>query len=147
MQCQVVPNTPNFVAAVLRFVSRYSPFRGYQFGQMVEALVYQLRGGTNVVAIDDGRLVGYMGWIRTTEAIAERWMHDEGPLTPAGSGNAVVATVLVAKNRSSIFPMIRRFAELNPACRVYRKRSFPDGRPAMKRPPISVRGQRRKILE
>lgn len=147
MRTQVAPNAPQSLAGVIRLVAKYPPFRSYQFGPMTETLARQLREGTNVVAIDQGRLVGYVGWVKTTREGAERWMRGEG--VPGASGaeaNAIVVTVLVAPERRSILPMIRMLVDLNPGVPVYRKRSFQDGRPEMKRPPIAGRGRRGGVM-
>ena len=143
MRTQVAPNAPQSLAGVIRLVSKYPPFRTYQFGPMTETLARQLRDGTNVVAIEQGRLVGYVGWVKTTREGAERWMRGEGVPGPSGAeADAIVVTVLVAPDRKSILPMIRALVDLNPGLPVYRKRSFQDGRPEMKRPPILGRARR-----
>jgi hypothetical protein len=128
------PNTPLSLGLVCDFVSRFPPFDRFEFRHMTVTLRHQLEAQSHLVAGFDDQIVGYLGWIRTTRAIAETWVTDDGALTTvADNADAVAATVLVTANPSFVLPLIRRAKTLNRGLSVYWKRQFPDGRVAMKR--------------
>jgi hypothetical protein len=128
------PNSPLSLGLVCDFVSRFPPFDRFEFRQMTVTLRYQLEAQTNLVAGFDDHIVGYLGWIRTTRAIAEAWVTDDGALTAAGhNADAVAATVLVVETPRYALPLIRRAKSVNLGMSVYWKRQFADGRVAMKR--------------
>jgi hypothetical protein len=101
---------------------------------MTTTLRFQLETQCNLVAGYDDEIVGYLGWIRTTVAIAEAWVENRGPLT-AVLENAAAAgvTVLVTSNPKYILPLIRQAKVLHPNLSVYWKRQFVGGKHPMKR--------------
>jgi hypothetical protein len=128
------PNTPVSLGLLCDFVCRFPPFDGFQFRQMVAALHYQLEAQTHLVAGLDDRIVGYVGWIRTTRAIAEAWIAESGPLNAAAEGaDAIAATMLVTENPKHALPLVRSAKMLNRGYPVYWKRQFSDGRASVKR--------------
>jgi hypothetical protein len=128
------PNTPVSLGLLCDFVSRFPPFGGFQFQQMVVALRYQLETQTHLVAGLDDRIVGYVGWIKTTRAIAEAWIAENGPLTAAAeNADAIAATILVTENSKHALPLVRSAKMLNRGYSVYWKRQFFDGRESIKR--------------
>jgi hypothetical protein len=134
LQISAFPNTPVSLGLVCDFVSRFPPFDGFEFRQMTLALRYQLATGSHLVAGLDDRIVGYLGWIRTTRLIAEAWVAEDGPLTAAEEAvDAAAPTILVTEHARYALPLIRRAKTLNPGLSVYWKRQFPDGRAANKR--------------
>ncbi|KQP54191.1 hypothetical protein ASG40_19145 [Methylobacterium sp. Leaf399] len=44
------------------FLARRAPFSGFRFGDFVNTLDGQIRRRHALFAIDDGRMVGYLGW-------------------------------------------------------------------------------------
>ena len=101
---------------------------------MMVTLRYQLEVQSHLVAGFDDRIVGYVGWIRTTQKLAEAWVVSDGALTAVTeNADAVAATVLVTENPKFALPLIRRAKTLNVGLSVYWKRQFSDGRVAMKR--------------
>jgi hypothetical protein len=116
------------------FVSRFPPFDDFEFGMMIKTLKYQLESGNHIVASIDDKIVGYLGWIRTTKAIAEAWQNEDAPLNPAFEGpTAVAVTVLAVEKPTFILPLIRNAKMANPGYSVYWKRYAPDGRLLAKR--------------
>jgi hypothetical protein len=128
------PNNPLSLGLVCDFVSRFRPFDTFEFRQMTVTLRYQLEAQSHLVAGLDDQIVGYLGWIRTTRAIAEAWVANDRSLTAVTDGaDAVAATVLVTEDPRYALPLIRRAKTLNAGMSVYWKRQFIDGRVAMKR--------------
>jgi hypothetical protein len=128
------PNTPVSLGLLCDFVSRFPPFGGFEFRQMAVALRYQLETQSHLVAGFDDRIVAYIGWIRTTKAIAESWINGNGALTAvAENADAVAATILVTENSRYVLPLVRSAKTLNRDYSVYWKRQFSDGREDIKR--------------
>ena len=129
------------LAAVLGCVARHPPFAGFSFGLMVDRLREQLRHGACVLAIEDGQLVGYAGWVRVQEASARQWQAGQAEMPPAdwGQGGAVIVTVTVVERRPVLVPLLHAISHVCAGLPVYRMRSFQDGRPDMRRPAITGR--------
>lgn len=126
------------IAAVLTTVARHPPFVGYSFGLMVHNLTNQLRHGANILAIADGRLVAYSGWLRVHRADAEAWRVGRQPIPQEdwAGGDAAVVTIVVSEAAGYLPHLIRGVSHVCAGLPVYRMRSFQDGRPDMIRPPI-----------
>jgi len=126
------------LAAVLTGVARHPPFLGFSFGLMVHNLSNQLRHGANVLAIQDGRLAGYAGWLRVGHAAAEAWQRGQAPIPPEDweHGDAAIVTVTVAEAPALLAPILHAISHVCAGMPVYRLRSFQDGRPDIRRPPI-----------
>jgi hypothetical protein len=128
------PNTPLSLGLLCDFVSRFPPFNSFEFRQMVTALRYQLEAQTHLVAGLDDRIVGYIGWIRTTRTIAENWVAEQGPLTAvADRADAIALTILVTEDSQHALPLVRAMKMRNPECSGYWKRQFSEGRTNVKR--------------
>jgi hypothetical protein len=128
------PSTPLSLGLLCNFVSRFPPFDTFEFKHMTATLRFQLETQCHLVAGFDDEIVGYLGWIRTTRAIAENWLNDQGPLTAVlENSTAAAVTVIVASNSKYLLPMIRRAKVLNPNMAVYWKRQFTAGKPPAKR--------------
>jgi hypothetical protein len=128
-----IPNSPFSLGLVCEFVSRFPPFNNFEFERMVKTLLYQLQAGTHVVVGLDDRIVGYVGWIRTTQQIAEAWVEQDAQLRMAEDADAIAVSVLVAEDSKHVLPLIRHAKTLNIGCSVYWKRYFPDGRSPARR--------------
>ncbi len=124
--------------ATLLLVSRYFPFFGYAFGLMMEKLIDQLRYGACAVVVVDNHLVAYIGWILVDDQEAQKWLKEGGelPIPRWDTGDAGIVTVLVAEDKKYIRPLIREAVRIGKGKKAYRMRSFQDGRPEMRRPPI-----------
>lgn len=129
-------------ATVLSSVARHPPFAHFSFGLMMERLRDQLQHGANVLAIENGQLIGYAGWIRVGQPAAEYWQSGAGemPLPDWQNGDAAIVTVTVVEHRNVLAPLMHGISHVCAGMPVYRMRSFQDGRPDMRRPPI--RGRR-----
>jgi hypothetical protein len=128
------PNTPVSLGLLCDFVSGFPPFNTFAFGEMTLVLRYQLETGCHLVAGLDDRIVGYLGWIRTTRAIADNWSAGNGPLTAVpDNADAVAATILVTEKPKFALPLLRQAKQRNGAFSVYWKRQFADGRANVKR--------------
>ena len=127
-------NTPLSLGLICDFVSRFPPFDRFEFRHMAVTLRHQLEAQSHLVAGLDDQIVGYLGWIQTTRAIAETWVEGDRELTAVTDNvDALAATVLATDNPKFVLPLIRRAKALNPGLSVYWKRQFSDGRVAMKR--------------
>jgi hypothetical protein len=128
------PSTPTSLGLLCNFVSRFPPFDNFEFKQMTTTLRFQLETQCNLVAGFDDEIVGYLGWILTTEAIAEAWVNSGGPLTAlVENPSAAAVTVLATTDSKYVLPLIKRAKVLNPDLPVYWKRQFADGKQPAKR--------------
>lgn len=134
------------LAAVLTGVARHPPFVAYSFGLMVYNLSEQLRHGANVLAIQDGQLVAYAGWLRVRREEAAQWQAGLRDLPGADwqHGDAAIVTVSVANHPTFLAPLLHGISHVCAGLPVYRMRSFQDGRPDIRRPPIM--GRRHQFL-
>lgn len=128
------PNTPLSLGLLCDFVAKFPPFSTFEFRQMTMALRYQLEVQSHLVAGFDDRIVGYLGWIRTSQEIAERWLVGDGPLLAlTDAPDAVAATIMVTENSRYALPLVRAAKIKNHGYSVYWKRNFSDGRVSVKR--------------
>jgi hypothetical protein len=129
-----IPSSPYGLGLVSEFVARFAPFNDYEFGALIRTLLYQLETGSHLIAGRDDRIVGYVGWIRTTRAIAEAWLKQDAQLHPSFENiDAVAVTILASEDPKDILPLIKHAKVLNADYSVYWKRHFTDGRLAAKR--------------
>ena len=123
---------------VSHLVSRYPPFSHYSFQLMLDKLGEQLTNQSNVMMIIDGRVVAYAGWVAVHEDDAIKWLENGGDIPPSNwvDGKAIIVTIVVAQDRQYIMPLIKAVSHVCAGKKVYRLRSFQNGRPDMRRPPI-----------
>lgn len=111
------------------------PFASYRFGRLSAALAGQIRRDHYFFTFEDGRIAGYFGWARCTEAVAEAWVG--GDTTPAYKdcleGPCLVAMTFHAKSRHVTFYQARKGREINANCKVYIPREYTDNRPTKNR--------------
>ena len=139
--CTTMPSSPYSLGLVSEFVSRFPPFNNFEFGKMVQSLLYQLEAGTHVAAGLDDRIVGYVGWIKTTRLIAEAWLNHNGELHATfDDPDAIAVTVLVTEKSRYILPLIKHAKTMNSNYSVYWKRHLRDGQTS------AMRGVRKKAL-
>jgi hypothetical protein len=128
------PATPLSLGLLCDFVAKFPPFDGFEFQLMTVTLRHQLEARCNLVAGHNDEIVGYLGWIRTTNEIADAWMKDQGPLTAATQdASAIAFTIMVATDRRYVLPLIRQAKRENPGVSAYWKRQFADKAAAAKR--------------
>ncbi|RYX97677.1 MAG: hypothetical protein EOO28_02225 [Comamonadaceae bacterium] len=127
--------------SVLTLVAQHPPFRRYAFGLMVGSLTEQLRHGASVLAFRDGQLLAYAGWLRVEKEQAARWQRGEAGLPEPNWGlqSAAIINTTVTTDVRLLAPLLRAVSHVCDGIEVYRMRSFQDGRPDMRRPPITGR--------
>lgn len=130
-------------SAVVRKVARYPPFSAYSLGLMADVLMGQLMHGANLMAIRQGQLAGYSGWLRVDRFKAEAWRRGESQVPPPdwAGGDAAIMTIMVVDDSADLPAMLRGVSHVCAGLPVYRMRAFNDGRPDRKRPPIVGRKQ------
>lgn len=117
-----LPPSPAASGFLCRFMAEFEPFTHFEFGAMTRTLNYQLETGNHLVGGLDDAVVGYIGWIRTSIAIADAWVAAGGALTPEKEGEAIAITVLGVQKGGFILPLVREAKRLNPHFSVYWKR-------------------------
>lgn len=130
-------------SAVIRKVAQYPPFHAYSLNLMVDVLMGQLIHGANLMAIRQGQLVAYGGWLRVDRLKAEAWRRGQSQVPPPdwANGDAAIMTIMVADNPADLPALLRGVSHVCAGLPVYRMRAFNDGRPDRKRPPIIGRKQ------
>jgi hypothetical protein len=123
---------------VSRLVSRFAPFAHYSFQLMLDKLAEQLINKSNVMMVVNGRIVAYAGWINITAEVAHHWYSHGGELPPPNwqHGEAAIVTIVVTQDSRYLIPLIKAVSHVCAGKKVYRLRSFQDGRMDMRRPPI-----------
>lgn len=128
------PASPLSLGLLCDFVSRFAPFDAFEFKHMTVTLRFQLETQCHLVAGDEDEIVGYLGWIQTTVAIAEAWIADQGPLLASKEDvSAVAVTILATSHPRYVLPLIKHAKTLRPDLPVYWKRQFADGKAPSKR--------------
>lgn len=93
---------------VLDFLAASPPFAGYAMKGIVQSVTAQMTGGTYLVAISQNRICGYLGWLLTSEKIAEDWVNGSGVLVSVSDNpTAVAVTILAVSDPALLLPMIR----------------------------------------
>jgi hemolysin-activating ACP:hemolysin acyltransferase len=130
-------NDPTYVG-VSHLVSRYPPFSHYSFQLMLEKIGEQLVNKSNVMMVIDGRVVAYAGWVMVDDDQAKRWLEQGGDIPQPNwvSGGSAIVTIVVTQDKQYIHPLIKAVSHVCAGKPVYRLRSFQNGRPDMRRPPI-----------
>ncbi len=122
-------DSPNSLGLAAEFVARYPPFVTYEFGPMVRTLLFQLERQTHLVGTIDEKIVAYLGWMRTSPEIAERWINEDGKLRPdPRSDDAVAVTVFAVADPKHSLAMIRKAKTIEAGRSVYWKRYFTTGK-------------------
>lgn len=118
---------------VMDYLCRTAPFSGFTSKTLADALHQQLKRGHHLVAMQGGVVVGYAGWLLTSEAIAEAWREDRGSLKSHPSAEVAALTIVAADERPVVARLIRGARNHNPDVRYYFKRGGEGERPAVKR--------------
>ena len=132
------------VSALTRLISRYPPFSEYKFGMITPRLIDQLHNRANVIVVYESNAVAYAGWIMVNNEDAKHWTSHGGELpTPNWeSGDAIIVTIAVSEHRDFLMALGRGIAKVSAGKKVYRMRTFQDGRSDIRRPPLTARGYR-----
>lgn len=122
-----MPATLESFGLAVDFLSRFEPFTSTGLGLFVRVVRRQILKHEHVVAFDGEKLVGYAGWLPTTNAAAEAWVTNGGNLQPADSGaDAAALTTVAVDNPKVTLGLMRAARELNPGIRIFFKRSYVD---------------------
>jgi hypothetical protein len=113
---------PYSLALAAQFLARHPPFSRFEFGKMMLTLFHQIEMELHLVGAANDRIVAYLGWMRTSEAVAEAWVAGEVLLSPDEGGRANAVTVFATDDSSLILPMIREAKRRNPGRPTYWKR-------------------------
>jgi hypothetical protein len=119
-----LPPTLESFGAVTSFLAAREPFSGFDLGTFTRSIKAQLKARHHLAAVRDGIIVGYAGWLLTTEAMAEAWVAGQGPLLArrGPEARAAVLTTVAAEDPKSIPLLIRGARQLNPGKRAYFRR-------------------------
>ncbi len=120
---------PYSLGLLARYVSANPPFNEFEFGPSITTLLHQINNDTHLVATRQDRIVGYLGWLHTSEEIARAWLDKSAPLTPDPAATAIAVTLFLADEPGDVLRMIRAAKRSEPGVSVYWKRYFTDGRP------------------
>jgi hypothetical protein len=122
--CRRLPPSYGSLSFIMEFIVAAPEFGGMQSRVLFPALKVQIQHGYHVAAYRNQKLVGYCGWLNTTEEIARQWLKNEGKLhgVPASSSNAVALTIVRIIDREAVLPIIRSCRQLNGERRVFFKR-------------------------
>lgn len=113
---------PYSLALAAQFLARHPPFSRFEFGKTILTLFYQIEMERHLVGAANDRIVAYLGWTRTSEAIAEAWIAGGAVLSPDEGGRANAVTVFATDDRALILPMIREAKRRSPGRPTYWKR-------------------------
>ena len=123
-----MPLNPYSLGMVADFLSHFPVFEEFNFGATMNAISYQLSSGCHLVASRDDRMRAYLGWVRTSRAVAENWVQSEGQLYPVDGGLDVAITIMAAEDPKLMLPLLREAKRRNMVGNVYWRRYFGDGR-------------------
>src|SRR5215208_25405 len=113
---------------VMDYLSRSEPYAQFELGNFSKAVRRQLRLGHHVAAMLSEQMIGYAGWLLTSNEIAEAWKGGNGVLKadPNGKTDAAALTIVAVTDERATPGLIRRARQLNPGVRVYFKREYQD---------------------
>lgn len=123
-----LPPALDALGLVLSLLSKHPPFSSLDLKTAHDAVRYQLRYALNVAAITpSGKILGYVGWVRTLEARADLWLAGKANLRVMTDGHdAIACTLVVSTNPVVTRALIRQARRLNQGLRVFFKRSYTD---------------------
>ena len=121
---------------VMDYLSRSEPYAQFELGNFSKAVRRQLRLGHHLAAMLGDQMIGYAGWLLTSNEIADAWKAGNGVLKadPNGRTDAAALTIVAVTDARATPGLIRRARQLNPGVRVYFKREYQD---------VSLRGARK----
>lgn len=128
-----LPRTAASLGLLTQFISGHGPFTQFDFGPLVYSLLKQIETGSHLVMTRQDHVVGYLGWLRTTDQIATEWQEAGGKLSISDHGTAVAVTVMAVEDPRDSIHLIRAARHEAPNASVYWKRYYQDGRPASPR--------------
>jgi hypothetical protein len=136
-----LPPATAFSRAVTHLMVRPA-FARAPFGHIARSLAGQVNRGHYAFACRGDAVVGFAGWARTHEPVAEAWLAGERPFgdAEAAAGDCLVLNFWQADTPEISRFLVRSLAERLPGVlRVYAKRHYPDGRMRPLRLDVEVR--------
>ncbi len=114
------------VGIVLDYVADTKPFSRFGCAVLVNAIKDQLRTGHNLYAYRGTKLLGYVGWLLTSEAVGQHWVETETGLRPVADdvADAGALTIVRADERQVLYTLVRTARNLNPGKRVFFLREY-----------------------
>lgn len=129
-----LPKNPYSLGLLAHYLSKHPPFDTFEFGPSISTLLHQINNGTHLIASRNDAIVGYIGWLNTTDEIAKDWLENNGNLSHDPSGTSIAVTIFAADRQEDIMRIMRAAKRAKPGRSVYWKRYFQDGRdPAPRR--------------
>ena len=94
--CRLKPNAETF-GAVIDFLARVKPFSEFRAGALTSAVRDQLLLQHHICAMRGPTLIGYCGWLLTSQEIGERWLHEQGSLDPVADDRADAGALTIVR--------------------------------------------------
>jgi hypothetical protein len=118
------------LAAAAHFLARRAPFDRFGFGEMTLSLDTQIKRKTYLFAVDDLKVVGYLGWVMLDTARAEAFARDGRMPRFDETGGDDVAWLLIAAaaSRDALKTMIAAARRKYPGRRIMGVRHKPGGK-------------------
>ena len=129
-------------ARSIALLAKYHPFYDLEFGAVAQRVETELENRTCLLAFDETELVGYCGWVITSQDRADRWINKKAtlPFQNDGGDSAIITHVVTDAPEADLFrKYLRMFRELLDGKKIYRLKVFSDGRDEIRRTPITVR--------
>lgn len=109
---------------VVEYLSKFSPFSGHTANHFVSSVSLHLWRQQNLVAIRDSKIVGYAGWLETSNCIGQDWINESGPLKQIDGGDAAALTTVVSQEAAIVRRLIRGARTLYSGKNIYFKRDY-----------------------
>ncbi len=106
-------------------------FARLPFGHWSRVLVGQINRGHYLIAMNNGCIVGFLGWALTTEQKGEMWLAEQSELSfeDSKAGEILLINAWAAETNDVTQVILERLREIGQAQKmVYFKRFYPDGR-------------------
>jgi hemolysin-activating ACP:hemolysin acyltransferase len=118
------------LAAAVHFLARRAPFDRYPFGTMTLSLDAQVKQKTYLFALEETKVVGYLGWIMLDAARAEAFARENRTPRYDETGGDDVAWLLVvaATDRKALMAMLDAARSRYPGKRIMGVRHKPGGK-------------------
>lgn len=114
------------------YLSKKSVFARLPFGEWTQTLAHQVRRGQQVFVVDEqSRVLGYLGWTFTEEALAKQWVSGLAPLSDeqCRSGDCVIINAWAADTKEAERLLVNAARDIiKDKSTLYFKRFYRDGR-------------------
>lgn len=124
------PDKQHALAQAVVLLHATEPFASWRFQRLAQTLMGQIKRDHYLFVFDDGKIVGYAGWMRCSQEVADRFLH--GDYTPTEAeceqGDCCYALCWYAASPEINRYQARICRKLNADTRIYIPRMYPDGR-------------------